>query len=59
MHACTHTLFLNTGIAASNRVVSRTRVIAVVDASFLQIRVTPPIVSDRLDALRVNWQGGR
>lgn len=34
------------------------RVIAVVDASFLQIGVTPPIVSDRLDVLGINWQGG-
>lgn len=34
-------------------------VIAVVDASFLQIGVTPSIVSDRLDVLRINWQGGR
>lgn len=35
------------------------RVIAVVDAAFFQVRVAPPIVSDRLDALRINWQGGR
>ena len=38
---------------------SHTWVIAVVDAPFLQIGVTPSIVSDRLDVLRSNWQGGR
>lgn len=42
-----------------NQVGSHTRIITVVDASFLQIGVTPSIVSDRLDVLRSNWQGGR
>lgn len=36
-----------------------TIIITEVDASLLQIRVTPPVVSDRLHIWRINWQSGR